>query len=201
MPTCSTTWGTPFRSAAAVPPSPPAAAATGGSAGTPRWPHPGPDALVRDGRGRGARRDVGPAADHRDRGAQPQRPHLPGRGLPGRGPQRRLHKVVAGSHERALRHCHVGGWHGRVFGLIMLEGDRPWGTRRRRTPPPVVTVEVAAAREPAASARTRIPAARALELQVGMREQPWPLHVEQLSMAADRWCPSAFLRLLILGFE
>jgi hypothetical protein len=23
-------------------------------------------------------------------------------------------------------HCHVGGWHARIFGLIMLEGNRPW---------------------------------------------------------------------------
>ncbi|MFD8748118.1 IS5 family transposase [Streptomyces sp. NPDC059616] len=31
------------------------------------------------------------------------------------------------------RHCHVGEWRGRIFELIMVEGDRPWGARRRRT--------------------------------------------------------------------
>ncbi|MCX4391376.1 NADP-dependent oxidoreductase [Streptomyces sp. NBC_01767] len=30
-------------------------------------------------------------------------------------------------------HCHVGEWRGRIFELIMVEGDRPWGARRRRT--------------------------------------------------------------------
>ncbi|MCX4734526.1 DUF4158 domain-containing protein [Streptomyces sp. NBC_01363] len=31
------------------------------------------------------------------------------------------------------RRCHVGGWRGRILGLIMVEGDRPWGACRRRT--------------------------------------------------------------------
>ncbi|MGW2183737.1 hypothetical protein ACWCXX_38180 [Streptomyces sp. NPDC001732] len=31
------------------------------------------------------------------------------------------------------RDCHVGEWRGRIFELIMVEGDRPWGARRRRT--------------------------------------------------------------------
>ncbi|MFL4910786.1 transposase [Streptomyces sp. MMS24-I2-30] len=30
-------------------------------------------------------------------------------------------------------HCHVGKWRGRIFELIMVEGDCPWEARRRRT--------------------------------------------------------------------
>ncbi|WP_253266575.1 recombinase family protein [Streptomyces sp. 6-11-2] len=43
-----------------------------------------------------------------------------------------MSRLVRGT-QHILGHCHVGKWRGRIFELITVEGDRPWGARRRRT--------------------------------------------------------------------